>query len=134
MTPYTGGKYVADGVWDPHHYDQQLGIVPVALRMIELRPDLALPGVPTGPTPSAEPEHPAPVSHPYEGVVNARWVQHAMNLLRVHGTPIDEDDNYGRETSRAVANFQFSQHILVDGMAGPITIARIKQALQEAGL
>lgn len=40
---YTGGKYVADGVWDPNAQDEQLGVIPMMYRMIELRPDLALP-------------------------------------------------------------------------------------------
>lgn len=40
---YTGGKYVSDGVWDPGAIDQQLGVIPMMKRIVELRPDLALP-------------------------------------------------------------------------------------------
>ncbi len=33
---YTGGKYVADGVWDPAHMDRQLGVAAVLSRLREM--------------------------------------------------------------------------------------------------
>jgi hypothetical protein len=39
---YTGGKYVSDGVWSSSAEDEQLGIVPMAKRMVELDPSLDL--------------------------------------------------------------------------------------------
>ncbi len=33
---YQGGKYVADGVWDPHALDAQIGVMPLLKRMMVL--------------------------------------------------------------------------------------------------
>lgn len=38
---YTGGKFVADGIWDPDHRDRQLGVMPVLRRLAELDPEVA---------------------------------------------------------------------------------------------
>ena len=38
-TVYTGGKYTSDNHWDPNAIDEQLGIVPVMLRLFELELD-----------------------------------------------------------------------------------------------
>jgi lysozyme family protein len=43
-----GGKYIADGIWDPHAVDKQLGCVPLALELVRLDPSL---------DPSLEPLH-----------------------------------------------------------------------------
>ena len=80
---YTGGKYVADGVWSATTFDKQLGIVPVMLRMIALAPDLAIPDSGAVPVPpAAVPLVPTPDGvgggKPDEG---ARWVQASLNRL-----------------------------------------------------
>jgi lysozyme family protein len=134
MTPYTGGKYVADGKWDPHHNDAQLGIVPVALRMIELEPSLALPAIALA-TPLADPvDHDAPASAPTGLGGDVRSLQTSLNALKVDGTPLDIDGSYGRDTRRAVRAFQASHHLVVDGLAGPKTIAALSDVIAEAGL
>jgi hypothetical protein len=137
MTPYKGGKYVRDGVWDPHYYDTQLGIVPVALRMIQINPALALKSnITIAPADTPAADHPAPMPPP-PGVgtgPNLHEVQVWLNELHVRGTPIDVDGLYGRETRRAVANFQQTHHLVVDGVPGPMTFAAVRDAVAEAGL
>jgi lysozyme family protein len=39
---YTGGKYVADGKWDPDHIDEQCGMVPMMAALLRLDSPLAL--------------------------------------------------------------------------------------------
>ena len=132
MTAYTGGKYVADGVWNPNYYDQQLGVVPVALRMIELNPSLAFAGdVPTVEAPSIVPP---PIPHPVMATVDPKWIQATLNRLKVRGTPLLVDGNIGRGTRYAVEEFQMRHRMLVDGIPGPQTVAALKQSLAEAGL
>lgn len=127
MTPYTGGKYVSDGVWDPHHYDAQLGIIPVALRMIELQPSLALPN--DGATitqPLANVNHPAPAPAPVGlgGLPDSvKALQAALNKLGFG--PINVDGSYGRQTRFAVRAFQAKHGLHVDGLAGPATLGAL---------
>jgi lysozyme family protein len=132
MTAYTGGKYVADGVWNPNYYDQQLGVVPVALRMIELDPSLAFAGsVPIVESPSIVPP---PIPHPVMATVDPKWIQAALNRLKVRGTPLIVDGNIGRGTRYAVEEFQIRNRMLVDGIPGPQTVAALKQSLAENGM
>lgn len=131
MTPYTGGKYVRDGVWDPRYYDEQLGIVPVALRMIELDASLKfadLIAVVDAPTL-------APIAHPAMPNVDPKWVQTALNRLRIPGTPLLVDGNIGRGTRAAVRVFEQRNRLRVDnGIPGPQVVAALKQALAENGM
>lgn len=127
---YTGGKYVADGVWSATTFDKQLGIVPVMLRMIALAPDLAIPDSGAVPVPpAAVPLVPTPDGvgggKPDEGT---RWVQASLNRLGFG--PLVEDDSYGRRTRAAVKAFQKSAKIDQDGLAGPITKAALRAALK----
>lgn len=116
------GKYVSDHDFDPSKMDGQLGVIPLARRMLELDPSLALPAVPYVPAPpissgiAAEPES------------DAKWVQSAINTLG-YTPPLDVDGNYGRATSRAVAQFQRSYGLEVDGLVGPKTTAALRTAL-----
>ena len=116
---YVKGKFVADGVWDANHVDTQLGIVPVMLRMISLMPtlDFAMPPPPL-PAPDGLGTH--------EGRDTA-WVQRALNILNVEGTPLIEDNNYGRHTRRAVAAYQGAHGLTADGLAGPLTITQLEK-------
>jgi lysozyme family protein len=117
----SGGKYVADGVWNPHATDQQLGVIPVMYRMVKIRPSLTLPiafpsttSAPTLPdTPQAAPT----------GLRSAAALQAALNKLGVtdHGDLLDIDGNYGRHTKRAVIAFQKASGLDVDGIAGAET-------------
>lgn len=131
-TAYTGGKYIRDGVWDPNYEDTQLGIVPVAWRMIELEPSLAFAGdVPKVEAPSIVP---APIPHPVMATVDPKWIQSSLNRLRVRGTPLLVDGNVGRGTRYAVEEFQLRHRLLVDGIPGPQVVAALKQALAEDGM
>jgi lysozyme family protein len=127
-----GGKYASDGVWVPGMVDKQLGALPVALAMIRLRPELALPGFADagGSNPTEIPVTPVPVG--VGGEVDG-WttehIQEALNKLRVEGTPIMVDGNYGRRTRAAVRSFQKLHHLASDGIAGPLTVEQLKIAV-----
>lgn len=125
---YTGGKYVADGVWDPNAQDKQLGIVPVMLRMMELAPGLAF-----GATPASQ--QTATISPPAQapagvggGDHDALWVQRALNKLGQE-PPLVEDNNYGRRTREAIRAFQAQHGLHADGLFGPKTDAALQQAI-----
>lgn len=121
---YTGGKYIADGIWAPTVMDKQLGIVPVMARMIALTPDLALPALlPVVASPSIATLTPTP-----EGVNSALWIQQSLNRLGFG--PLLEDDSYGRRTRDAVKAFQKSAKLDQDGLAGPKTKAALQAALK----
>lgn len=129
---YSSGKYVADGVWSASAVDQQLGIVPVMRKMIELAPDLAFASqVPTTPPPlraGPDPE-PAPLGLGQHGEHDTRWLQRALNVLRIDGTPLVEDGSYGRRTRAAVVAFQRAHDLEPDGIAGPLTTAALEKAI-----
>lgn len=132
---YSTGKYVADGVFDPNHADTQLGIVPVMLRMIALQPSLTFVGaaiVPVVPSPPIVPPAPAPEGVGSHAGRSTRWIQHVLNVLHVAGTPLAEDNSYGRATRRAVVAFQTAHSLQVDGFAGPQTVGALDDALGQA--
>ena len=118
----TVGKYTADGKFDTNHMDEQLGIIPLARRMVDIDPTLALPAVPYVPAPpissgiAAEPD------------ADATWVQETINALG-YEPPLMVDGNYGRDTKAAVESFQDSYGLDVDGIAGANTIAALRKAL-----
>lgn len=116
----TVGKYDADGEFNASHMDPQLGIIPVARRMVEIDPTLALPTVGVS----------API---LSGIVHdleigARWIQETINSLG-RFPQLDVDDSYGRETMYAVMDFQAGYGLAIDGVAGPETIDAMKKAL-----
>lgn len=114
------GKYTSDGKFDAAHMDEQLGIIPVARRMVEIDPTLALPEVKIpAPLPSG-------VVAPDTGV-DVRWVQNALNRLGWQ-PPLDLDGNYGIQTTRAVQHFQQSFGLKVD-FAGPETVNALHEAI-----
>lgn len=126
---YSGGKYVADGVWNPNVVDAQIGVVPILLRVADLDKSLALsvPFAATVPTKSA----PAPQAPPAgvggdadHGVV---WLQQSLNALGFG--PLVVDGNYGRRTREAVRAFQSSRGLEADGYAGPRTMPAIEASL-----
>lgn len=132
---YTRGKYVADGVWDPNHIDTQLGIIPMMLRIVQLRPQLVLadafPAYDVA-TPSIVPA-PAPVP---EGHHDAVALHAALNKLLELDPPFPaNDDNSDRFTRAAVIAFQQKAGFTgndVDGLAGPKTWKAIDAALKKA--
>lgn len=118
----TKGKYTSDGQFDPNEMDPQLGIIPLARRMVELDASLALPSIPYVPAPpiasgiAAEPDS------------DTKWVQASLNALGLQ-PPLDIDGSYGGQTKLAVELFQRSYGIQVDGLVGGETTAALRKAL-----
>ncbi len=115
----TRGKYVKDGEFDGSVMDTQLGIIPIARRMAEIEPTLALPTVIPPPVHSG-------IAGPETGV-DTEWVQVAMNRLGWQ-PPLTEDGSYGDKTKKAVEHFQRSFGLKVD-FAGPETINALHAAI-----
>jgi len=111
---YTRGKYVADGVWDPGHVDEQLGIVPLMKRLAELDASLDLPGPEASPAAALPNFLLSPVS-----------IQQALNALGFG--PLVEDGNIGRLTRAAIRAFQRAHNLDPDGIVGPLTREAMKQ-------
>jgi hypothetical protein len=145
---YTGGKYVADGKWDPDHIDEQCGMVPMmaallsasrsmgldsALALADAPPWSIVPGsagVPPAPVPA--PAGPPPDLPAMFDPKATAWLQAALNRLNAaegfsKDPPLVVDGSYGRHTRRAVTAFQAAHGLVPDGLAGPLTIAEIRK-------
>jgi lysozyme family protein len=116
------GKFSSDGHWDANEMDQQLGIMPIIVRLGELRPELVLPftsGLSVAPT--------------FTGLAPPLWVQQTLNRLHLvppELAPLREDANYGRRTREAVRAYQKLRGLDQDGLCGPLTAASL---LREPG-
>lgn len=103
------GKYVADGDWDPDHMDEQLGTLPIMLRMIELLPDLAL-GAPISASPASIVKIPTSIAALPAALggslTGTKWVQASLNVTEGLAHPLDVDGSFGRQTRAAVRAFQ----------------------------
>lgn len=119
------GKYIADGKFDAAHMDTQLGIIPIARRMVQLDPSLALAAVPYV---AAPPVASGLAVNADDATIDAKWIQSALNALGWHPLLV-VDGSYGRNTMRAVEHFQVGYRLHVDGLAGPETIGALKEAL-----
>lgn len=119
---YRGGKYIADGVWNPNAVDQQIGIIPVLLRIGQLVPDLAIGS--SLPTVAAPPLVPDPRSVPVGvgGGIDIKVLQTRLNAMHMASPPLTVDGSYGRNTRAAIRRYQAQEHLLVDGLAGPQTL------------
>lgn len=114
------GKYVSDGVWDPNHWDTQLGCLPVAIRMIELVPELSLgDAIAAVASPSLVPAAAPPPLSVGGALTGAKWVQAGLNVTLHISPPLDVDGSYGKETRAAIRAFQTAHGLpdngLVDG-------------------
>lgn len=131
----TAGKYTSDGKFDPGEMDQQLGIVPVMRRMVEIEPTLALPPVPYVAAPpvssgiaavsevaEVSPNVTKPVAY------DAAWVQRSLNQLGFWPELV-VDGSYGSRTKFAVERFQADYGISVDGLVGTETTTAIRKAI-----
>lgn len=124
-----GGKYVSDGVWSATTYDVQLGIVPVLLRIAQLRPDLSIgTALPHLEAPSIVPA-PAPMPTGLgTGLIDmtdadsVKALETMLNASGVLSAPIVVNGNYDRETANAVRAYQKAKGLKVDGLAGPATL------------
>lgn len=68
-------------------------------------------------TPSTTP--PAPVR-------DTKWLQASLNAMG-ENPPLVVDGSYGKKTADAVQRFQTANHLLVDGIAGKVTIATLAE-------
>jgi lysozyme family protein len=116
---YNGGKYVADGVWNPNAQDRQLGAIPLLYTVARLAPEYApvddLPGKQTAvfiPNPMPPPSGLHGEQH---GIA---WMQQKL------GVPAD--GNFGRHTRRALIAFQKQHGLKADGLYGPKTEAAME--------
>lgn len=119
----TRGKYTTDGEFDADTMDPQLGMIPVARRMAEIDPTVAL-AITIPP-----PQH-SGIAAPDAGQ-DAKWVQTSLNALGYH-PPLKINGSYGRLTNAAVTQFQKSYGLRVDGLAGEETIEALRAALAAA--
>lgn len=123
------GKYVADGRFDPDAMDEQIGMAPIMVRMVELRPSLALADALPARLIVSESSITPPALAPIgvgggDADHDTLWLQQTLNALGAD-PQLDDDGNYGRETRRAVVAFQQIHGLTVDGFAGPKTIAAL---------
>lgn len=118
----TIGKYTSDVKFDAAHMDTQLGIMPIARRMAQMDPTLALESVPYVPAPpitsgiAADPDF------------DTKAVQEALNTLGFW-PKLDVDGSYGNQTRTMVQRFQYDYGLESDGLVGPATTAALKKAL-----
>lgn len=117
---YTGGKYIADGVWSASAIDRQLGVIPMMYWMVQLRPSLALPF----PLPVRSPTVISGPFHDPNAIHDTQALQQALNHLGAN-PQLDVDGNYGRMTRNAVIAFQAAHGLDADGIAGSDTWAAI---------
>ena len=101
------GKYVGDSEWDPRHMDEQLGCLPIAMRMIELEPQLAF-GAAVVATAEANPDPPVTPAPAAVGgnLSGAKWVQASLNVVLHPNPPLVVDGSYGRLTKAAIRQFR----------------------------
>ena len=125
---YTGGKYVADDVWNPSVQDKQLGIIPMMKAMVTMDETLDL----VGGVPETVDVNPAPPMPAPEGLDKATELQVALNSLGAN-PQLTVDGNIGRFTRTAVRVFQRAAGLDVDGYAGPKTWAAIDAKLKAKG-
>lgn len=123
------GKFTSDGHFDRNEMDQQLGIMPIIVRLEELRPEFVLPF--TSDAPSIEP----PTLGGGSGIIHALWVQQTLNrtgMVPPELAPLREDGNYGRRTREAVRAFQRTHGLVPDGLCGSKTAIALMQVPEHA--
>ena len=109
---YVSGKYVQDGEWSASAIDAQCGVMPLIARMIVADASIVFAdGAETG-----APAH------------TTEWLQSALNQLGA-SPKLTVDGDYGPSTKSAVRDFQLESGLQDDGLAGPITCAKIEAKL-----
>lgn len=125
---YRRGKYVRDGVWDAGFVDRQLGVVPLAKRIIELAPALEFTPWPLLVGPAVAPAAPLTPPQGLASDVDVRWLQATLDRVFL---PADRqllvDGSFGRLTRSALKDFQSAHELAPDGLYGPQTAAAFAQ-------
>lgn len=139
------GKYIRDGVWDPHAEDTQLGCVAVAWGVLQQNSSLAFTGLPIAQ--GEEPEVVTPASPPPITVGGSHhdtsWLQAALNqvakthpkmegaVARLGGPPsLQVDGNFGRRSRIFVRAFEEIEGLNVDrGFVGPQVLSALDRVL-----
>lgn len=128
------GKFVADGKFNASVWDMQLGCVPVALRMIELKPELSFgQAIAQITAPSIIPAI-GPVPAAVGGdLTGAKWVQASLNKVEQLVDPLAVDGSYGRRTKAAIMDFQRAHGLPVTGYVDDSLCTAIDAALAAMG-
>lgn len=117
----TRGKYTTDGGFDSSKMDQQLGVVPMMMRMVERCPALTLPGSWPFPEPLALVQAPPIVPAPTPiAAFDVKAVQRALNG-KGYG-PLLVDGSFGRKTSTALRAYETSKGFVADGLLDQRTV------------
>lgn len=117
------GKYTSDGHFDEHHMDEQLGVIPIARRITEIAPDLAITSLSL---PIPQPQH-SGLAKSENAVHTTLWLQESLNKV---GFEIQADGSYGRETKHAVAFYEHAMGLDEDGgYAGPQVMGSLEKAV-----
>lgn len=121
------GKYEADGRFNASMWDEQLGMVPLMMRLVEMVPGLTFPGAWPFPEPMAPaqmpPETPAPTPI---ARVDVFAVQRALNAKGFG--PLVVDGSFGKHSSRAFRDFETSAGLPEDGMLDQAAVDRLLAA------
>ncbi|WP_454919204.1 peptidoglycan-binding protein [Xanthobacter sediminis] len=113
---YVCGKYVSDGVWDGAVVDKQVGVAPLMRRIFDLDAGAVFAGGVVAPplVPALDPD-----------------VSDLQRLLNeVGGYGLHVDGLYGPRTRGAVKDFQSAHGLVADGIAGPVTLAKLAEVLR----
>lgn len=115
------GKYVSDGRFDASVMDQQIGVMPMMMRMAELSPALTMPGSWPFPEPFGLVDHvpAAPTTTPL-AAFDVKAVQTALNAQGFG--PLVVDGSFGRKTSAATRAFEASKGLVADGALDKQTV------------
>lgn len=125
------GKYVADGVWDANHVDEQIGTLPIAMRMIELAPQLAFGdavAIASLAIVQAPPVQPLPAALG-GSLTGAKWVQESLNSILRPDPPLRVDGSYGRVTRAAVRRLQAEEGLPETGLVDDLLCNAIDRRL-----
>lgn len=129
---YRGGKYVADGRWDPGESDKQIGIVPVLLRIAQLRPDLAIGSLfTTQDVPPLVPDI-SPSAAQVGGCADSvSMLQRMLNAVYpYHGTLL-VDGSFGRRTRETLRRYQITRNLPPTGLCDHDTLDHLRQEYEK---
>lgn len=118
---YSAGKYVADGVFDPHEVDKQLGCAGLIIAMMSLDSTIKFDG---GAITQTTALPPSPAAAEKDGA----WLQASLNKLGANPA-LEVDGIVGPSTRNAVRAFQLSKGLVSDGLVGPATFAALDASL-----